>query len=105
MSIDRRSFLKIGTIDVVSGLAQNVFGSVLSPDPAAPLANLSERRLSFYNLHTAETLNTVYWTEGEYLPESLDAINNHLRDYRTGDVREIDRRLLDLLCGLRLKLE
>src|SRR5215475_11650232 len=93
--IDRRSFLKIGAlgaVSAISALSQNSFGAV------SPLANLRERRLSFYNLHTSESLETVYWAEGSYLPESLAAINHHLRDYRTGDIREIDRRLLDLLC-------
>ena len=60
---------------------------------------------TFYNLHTAENLKTVYWAEGEYIPESLAAINHHLRDYRTGEVRDIDRRLLDVLCELRIRFE
>src|ERR1041385_372795 len=94
--INRRSFLKIGAIGAVSAaLPHTIFGSVLGGaapvSAASPLANLSERKLSFYNLHTSESLETVYWAEGSYLPESLAAINHHLRDYRTGDVREIDR--------------
>jgi len=64
-----------------------------------------ERSLSFYNLHTSEKLKTVYWAEGAYVPEGLAAINHHLRDYRTGEVREIDRRLLDLLYQLHGRLE
>jgi uncharacterized protein YcbK (DUF882 family) len=69
------------------------------------LSNVRERSLSFYNLHTSENLKTVYWAEGDYIPESLTAINYHLRDYRTEEVRDIDRRLLDALCELRLRLE
>jgi len=69
------------------------------------LSNVRERSLSFYNLHTSESLKTVYWAEGDYIHESLTAVNYHLRDYRTGEVRDIDRRLLDALCELRLRLE
>src|SRR5262249_39264073 len=63
------------------------------------------RSLSFYNLHTAENLRTVYWADGRYIPESLAAIDHHLRDFRTGEVHEIDRRLLDVLYELRRRLE
>ena len=97
--LDRRSFLKI------SGFAALVSSHKLFAAEPSVLANMPERSLSFYNLHTAENLKVVYWAEGVYVPESLAAINYHLRDYRNGEVREIDRRLLDSLCELRLRLE
>jgi uncharacterized protein YcbK (DUF882 family) len=91
--LDRRSFLKLGAFAALAG----------SRPAMASFA--PERSLTFYNLHTSERLNTVYWAEGAYIPEALQAINYHLRDYRTGEIREIDRRLLDVLCELRRKLE
>src|SRR5947207_2212762 len=97
--LDRRSFLK------VSGFAAFLSSTTAFSAGAGTLANMRERSLSFYNLHTAENLKTVYWAEGDYIPDSLTAINHHLRDYRTAEVREIDRRLLDVLCELRLRLE
>jgi uncharacterized protein YcbK (DUF882 family) len=75
---------------------------------AGPLlltASSPERSLSIYNLHTAEKLKVVYWTGGAYIPESLAEINHVLRDHRTGNVHEIDRRLLDLMCEIRTQLE
>jgi uncharacterized protein YcbK (DUF882 family) len=50
-------------------------------------------------------LKTVYWQGGGYIPSSLAEINHVLRDHRTGDKHEIDPRLLDLLCDLRLRLD
>jgi uncharacterized protein YcbK (DUF882 family) len=91
--MNRRSFLKIGTFVGIASSQRIV------------AAGSGERALSFYNLHTTESLRTVYWAEGNYIPEALTAINYHLRDYRTGDTHEIDRRLLDVLCELRKKLE
>lgn len=67
---------------------------------SASLPQEDQRRLSFYNIHTRESLDTVYWQDGRYLPEALAAIDRHLRDFRTGDVRPIDSRLLDLLAEL-----
>ena len=64
-----------------------------------------ERSLSFYHTHTGENVKAVYWDEGAYVPQALVDINYILRDYRTGEVKEIDRDLLDLLFVLRKKLE
>ena len=55
------------------------------------------RSVSLSNLHTGESMEGVYWDGGDYVPEVLDAVNLHLRDYRTGDVHPIDPQLLDLL--------
>ena len=68
-------------------------------------ASAPERALSLYNLHTTEKVKVVYWADGDYIPESLTAINRLLRDHRTGSVHEIDRRLLDVLSQLRTKLD
>src|SRR5262245_60907836 len=90
--LSRRTFLKWSAFSVIAG------------PQLLQAAEKPERSLSFNNLHTAEKLNVVYWAEGHYVPESLAAINRHLRDYRTGDVHDIDQRLLDLLHQLRGQL-
>ena len=38
------------------------------------------------------------------MPQALAEINHILRDHRTGEVREIEPALLDLLCALHQKL-
>ena len=89
--LSRRSFLKVGTFAIVAG-------------PQLLRGADQERSLSFYNLHTTEKLNAVYFADGGYVADSLTAINTVLRDHRTGTVHEIDRRLLDLLWQLRTQL-
>jgi uncharacterized protein YcbK (DUF882 family) len=49
-------------------------------------------------------VNAVYWVEGQYLPESLAAIDHVLRDHRTDEIKPIDPLLLDLLHGIREEL-
>ena len=77
--------------------------AVLRPSTAAAAVQ-PERELSFLNIHTGERVKTVYWHEGRYLPSSLTDIDRVLRDFRTGDVKAIDTRLLDLLHTLQSRL-
>ncbi len=55
------------------------------------------RTVALDNLHTGESMEAVYWADGDYIPDVLDAVNIQLRDFRSGDVHPIDPRLLDLL--------
>ncbi len=57
----------------------------------------SLRRLTFEHTHTGERLAVEYAQGDAYLPEALDAVNRLLRDFRTGEVHDIDKGLLDLL--------
>lgn len=75
-------------------------GLLLSGGTAIAATGETQRRLSFYHIHTREALEAVYWQDGRYVAEALSAIDHHLRDFRTGEVRPIDCRLLDLLADL-----
>jgi uncharacterized protein YcbK (DUF882 family) len=97
-AISRRRFIKLGAFAALA---------VIFPCPcfAARGARQSKKRsLSFYNLHTEESLETVYWDSGRYLSEALAEINYILRDYRTGEIKPIDTHLLDLLCVMGIQL-
>jgi uncharacterized protein YcbK (DUF882 family) len=91
----RRSLLKLGLGALAAGLASPTLAWA---DPMAPAADM--RCVSLDNLHTGESMQAVYWEQGQYIPDVLDAVNLHLRDYRTGDVHVIDPNLLDLLDTL-----
>jgi uncharacterized protein YcbK (DUF882 family) len=95
-ALGRRRFLGIAGAAVVCGLA--------CPAEAARRL-LAPRALAFQNLHTGETLKTVYFAEGRYLPDAMQDIDWLLRDFRTEQVHAIDPRLLDLLADLHGHLE
>ena len=77
----------------------------LSLLPQAALAALPERRLAFRNVHTRELIDARYFVDGDYDPEGLAEINHGLRDWRTGDIADMDRELLDLLVSIRERLD
>lgn len=89
----RRQFLS------AAGLASAWW--LLGRPASAAVQPHSPRSLSFLNTHTGEKVSAVYWADGDYQPEGLAAINRVLRDHRTGGVKAIDRRLLDVLHLLR----
>ncbi|MEO6560229.1 MAG: DUF882 domain-containing protein [Oxalobacteraceae bacterium] len=63
----------------------------------AARANPREKSLKLFNTHTDETFSSVFWADGQFLPDALDDINRLLRDHRTNTVAQIDPRLLSLL--------
>ena len=62
-----------------------------------------DRGLSFYNTHTGEAATVEYCRSGCIVTPSLEKIKYILRDHRTGETKDIDVRLLDLLNTLSRK--
>ncbi len=57
------------------------------------------RRVSMYSGRTGESVDTIYWLEGEYIPEVMKEINHFMRDWRSGDTIKMDPRNLDVLAA------
>lgn len=93
--ISRRRILGIGAAAALGTLAFGKLAYARTP---------GKRVLAFHNLHTGERLRTTYWAEGAYVPDALTDVNYLLRDFRTGDVKTIDVRVLDLLHVLQDEL-
>ncbi|HXQ30624.1 MAG TPA: DUF882 domain-containing protein [Steroidobacteraceae bacterium] len=63
------------------------------------------RRVTFHNTHTLESLSVEYCRDGAYCDPALAAVNQVLRDHRSGEVHAIDPGLLDLLSDLAIRCE
>jgi len=85
-------------------LLVSAVASAIPFSASAALIVPGERRLSLYNQHTGESVKAVYWADGEFIPDELDAINHVLRDHRTDGVIDIDTHLLDQLNLLQAKV-
>ncbi len=57
------------------------------------------RRIRMYSGRTGEAVDTIYWIDGEYIPEVATEMNNFMRDWRTDGVVEMDLRNLDILSA------
>lgn len=63
------------------------------------------RRIRMYSTRSGESLEMIYWIDGEYIPEALAEINSLMRDWRTGDVTRIDTRTVDIMAAAHNLLE
>ncbi|MDD9976863.1 MAG: DUF882 domain-containing protein, partial [Boseongicola sp.] len=57
------------------------------------------RKLSMHSGRTGESINTLYWIDGEYIPEALKEVNRFMRDWRTNGTINIDTRTIDILAA------
>jgi uncharacterized protein YcbK (DUF882 family) len=80
---------------------------VVSPtaaEPKLPSVSESPYRLHFFHTHTGERLSIVFRDGEGYDHDSLARLSRYLRDHRTGEVREYDPRVFDLLHDLTTAL-
>jgi uncharacterized protein YcbK (DUF882 family) len=100
--VQRRKVL-IGGLGLVTLAAMNPSAraaALAGARPGTRSTALDAHTLSFYHLHTAETLSVTYRENGALVPDAVAAITHLLRDFRTGEVHAIDVDLLDTLSLL-----
>ncbi|MDJ0637492.1 MAG: DUF882 domain-containing protein [Paracoccaceae bacterium] len=92
-SLTRRGLLKAfaATTVVAAPTYANAFGVLRGAGDI--------RRLKMHSGRTGERLDTIYWIEGDYIPEALSEINRFMRDWRTNDMIKFDRRTIDILAA------
>jgi len=96
--LDRRRFIRMAGLVAAAAALAPASAFTMITAPATP------RRLKFYNLHTGEQLDIVYFEKGRYIPQALAEIDFILRDYRQNAVKPIHPGLLDLVVAIRRRL-
>jgi uncharacterized protein YcbK (DUF882 family) len=57
------------------------------------------RKLKAYSGRTGESIEMIYWVEGEYLRDSLKEINWFMRDWRQDKAIKMDTRTIDVMAA------
>lgn len=97
-TVDRRNFLK--------GMSSLGLVVALAPISAWAQTKTLEKKLTFYNPHTGETLkNCVFWSEGKINLSAMADIKHHFRDHRTNQDYDIDPDLIHLIHGIQEKTQ
>ncbi len=78
-----------------------LLGAAADEHNAAPA---EPRRLRLHHLHTGEDIDVVYKVGDQYIPNAVAALDQFLRDHRTGDDKNYDVREFDLLHDLMEKV-
>jgi len=63
------------------------------------------RRVRMYSGRTGESMDTIYWIEGEYIPEALKEINHFMRDWRNDAAVKMDPRNFDIIAAAHRLLD
>jgi uncharacterized protein YcbK (DUF882 family) len=92
-AVTRRGVLGVfaATMVVAAPTCSNAFGLLRGAGDV--------RRVRMYSGRTGESLDAIYWIEGEYIKEVLKEINYFMRDWRTDDQMKIDPRNIDIMAA------
>ncbi|GAB4285389.1 MAG: DUF882 domain-containing protein [Roseovarius sp.] len=63
------------------------------------------RRIRMNSPRTGESIDTIYWIDGDYIGDALREITLFMRDWRTDQIHDIDPRTIDILAAAHNLLE
>lgn len=63
------------------------------------------RRIRMYSGRTGESIDTIYWIEGDYIKEAVNEITHFMRDWRDDSTRAMDLRNVDILAAAHSLME
>ncbi len=91
----RRAFLGAA----IAGLAAVAAAPVYARAPGLLRGAGDIRRVRMYSQRTGESVDTVYYANGDYISEAVDEISRFMRDWRQNEVRRYDPRNVDVLAS------
>ncbi len=92
-NLSRRALLRVFAAGVVAAAPSysNAFGLVRGAGDI--------RRIKMYSGRSGESVDVIYWIDGDYISEAFDEISYFMRDWRSGRVKLIDRRTVDIVAA------
>ncbi len=63
------------------------------------------RRIKMYSGRTGESIDMIYWVEGDYIKDAVDEITHFMRDWRNDEVKSIDLRTIDIMAATHNMLD
>ena len=57
------------------------------------------RRIKMYNGRTGESIDTIYWIDGDYIRDAKAEIDHFMRDWRRNETKAIDFRTIDIMAA------
>ena len=70
----------------------------------APARASADRTISFYHIHTKETLTVQYKKNGRFVPDAMKKINWIMRDWRKDQATTMDPNTIDIIWEMHREL-
>ncbi len=86
---------------LIGGGGAAIAAALVGFDPDIAEAGPARRQLNLYNPRTREKLSVVYRVGNRYSRNGLRKIDQIMRDWRSGDVRRMDPRVIDYLYSVQ----
>jgi uncharacterized protein YcbK (DUF882 family) len=95
-----------GALGLIVGAATTLIAAPAFSNAPAILTGAGDiRRVQLYNKNTGDSLDAVYWVEGEYIPEVKAEIDFLMRDWRQNLAIDYDYKAINFLAALHRRLE
>lgn len=85
-------------LGAVAGLAAVAAAPVYARVPGFLRRAGDQRRIRMYSQRTGESIDTIYYADGRFIPEVVNEISYFMRDWRQNAVRKYDPRNVDILA-------
>lgn len=63
------------------------------------------RKVRMYSGRSGETIDTVYWIDGNYVPEAMKQINYFMRDWRQDELHVMAPQTVDIIAATHALLD
>ena len=63
------------------------------------------RRIKMHSGRSGESVDLIYWVDGNYIPEAIDEVSYFMRDWRSGRVKLIDQRTIDIVAATQRMMD
>ncbi len=88
-----------GLLGAFAGLMAVAAAPVLAKAPGLLRGAGDIRRIRMYSQRTGEQIDTIYWIEGDYIPEVMSEISFFMRDWRQNELKPFDPRTVDVMAA------
>ncbi len=91
--VSRRSLLRIFAAGIVTAAPtySNAFGILKGAGDV--------RRVNMYSGRSGETVNAIYWVDGNYIPEVVKEISHFMRDLRVDSAKAMNPHNMDIIAA------
>jgi uncharacterized protein YcbK (DUF882 family) len=98
MSRDDNHASRRGFLGVLAGACVVAAAPVYANAPGVLRGAGDNRRIRLRNARTGESLDTVYFVNGRYIPEAMTEISFFMRDWRQNVVRQYHPSNIDIMA-------